>query len=587
MTRHPIRVLNAAGLLIAAAILLATGIVILQERARTVRDAERGLAKLNVLLADQTSRAMQGVDLVLSSLLDRFRAQGIRDPEAFGRLGSNYQTHELLRTKMSGLSQIDALSVVDRRGQLINFSRSFPVPEIDLSDRDYFRSLRILRDDQTPGGQNYVSAPVQNRGTGTWTIYLARRVEGPDGSFLGLVLGAIELRFFEDLYRTLDLGPGSSVALWRRDGTLLARYPDGNGVGKTYAFTWSSDEATRGGYSFISVVDGSERIGSTRFVRDFPLALNINVTRESALLDWRRQALILGCSGLFVAIAALILVWTITRQLGSYALLTQARAEREDAMARHMRSEAADRAKNEFLAHMSHELRTPLNAVIGFSEMMAGEMLGPIPARYRTYAEDIRDSGSHLLRIINDILDVSKIEAGRMELREETVDLRQTVRQVAQLLRPRAEAAGIAVDHDGETEPLLIYVDERLIKQVLLNLVGNAVKFTHAGGSVRIDVSRDPSGRTELCVADTGIGIAPEDLDRIIEPFVQVEGRLNRRFEGTGLGLPLSKGMVELHGGALGIASVVGTGTTIRVVLPASRSRTLAAGRILENETRL
>jgi signal transduction histidine kinase len=236
------------------------------------------------------------------------------------------------------------------------------------------------------------------------------------------------------------------------------------------------------------------------------------------------------------------------------------------------RAEAANRAKSEFLANMSHELRTPLNAIIGFSELMQIAPHGPLGARqYEGYVADIRDSGVHLLGIINDILDLSKAEAGRMELAEEIVDAASLVGDVCRLVRHRCEQAKLRLDAEAVAPLPLLYCDERKLKQMLLNLLSNAVKFTPAGGRIAVTVAMAPRDRLQITVRDTGIGIAPEHLARVLEPFAQVDGSLSRKHDGTGLGLPLVKAMMALHGGTLELASAVGAGTVATLVFPPER----------------
>jgi signal transduction histidine kinase len=236
-------------------------------------------------------------------------------------------------------------------------------------------------------------------------------------------------------------------------------------------------------------------------------------------------------------------------------------------------AEAASRAKSGFLATMSHELRTPLNAIIGFSEMMLREVLGELGnEQYRSYVADIHASGTHLLQIINDILDLSKAESGKLELYEDVFDLRDTIRAVGQLTCTRISEAGLssAVQLPGDLP--LLRADERKTKQVLLNLVTNAVKFTPPGGHIEILGGYDKRTGLALTVADTGIGIAESDLERVLEPFVQVDSSLSRQHQGTGLGLPLVKAIMELHNGTLVLESEVGVGTRVTVTFPPERA---------------
>ena len=234
-------------------------------------------------------------------------------------------------------------------------------------------------------------------------------------------------------------------------------------------------------------------------------------------------------------------------------------------------AETASRAKSEFLANMSHELRTPLNAILGFAEIIRDRLLGPIADRYAEYANDIHSSGSHLLGIINDILDLSKVEAGRIDLVEEIVELQDIVRSVVLLLRERVATAELALKVELPDALLLIRADERKLKQVLMNLLSNAVKFTPSGGEIKVSARAEGERGLVIEVRDNGIGIAPEDIARALSPFGQVDSRLSRRYEGTGLGLPLARALTELHGGALELDSAPGRGTAVRIVLPCDR----------------
>jgi PAS domain S-box-containing protein len=249
-------------------------------------------------------------------------------------------------------------------------------------------------------------------------------------------------------------------------------------------------------------------------------------------------------------------------------------ARRREAEAlREARDQATDasRSKSEFLANMSHELRTPLNAIIGFSEALERELFGPVGnPRYREYAEDIHDSGVHLLNLINDILDLSKIEAGHFKLHEDEADLAAIVASACRIVRHRAQQAEISIETVLPTPALSLFADERALKQVFINLISNAVKFSNDRGMVRIEATVRSEG-LRIAVIDHGIGIAEEDIPKALAPFTQVDGTLSRAHEGTGLGLPLAKHLTELHGGMLTIESAPGEGTTVYVDLPASR----------------
>jgi PAS domain S-box-containing protein len=263
---------------------------------------------------------------------------------------------------------------------------------------------------------------------------------------------------------------------------------------------------------------------------------------------------------------------------GSGNDVTAAKVAEDDLRAAKEQAEAASRAKSEFLATMSHELRTPLNAIIGFSDILKREILGPIGTPvYREYVGDILSSGEHLLALISDILDFVKADSGSLELHDDDVDMVNVARNVVRILLTQSEATGVTLSIVGEEE-LVVKGDERRLKQILLNLVGNAVKFTPRGGTVAIEAHRRDEG-AEIVVRDNGIGIAPIDLPRVMEPFKQVDGSFSRKQEGIGLGLAICERLVRLHGGTLSLASELGKGTmaTVRLPNPATISPRLVA----------
>jgi signal transduction histidine kinase len=235
-------------------------------------------------------------------------------------------------------------------------------------------------------------------------------------------------------------------------------------------------------------------------------------------------------------------------------------------------AEAANRAKSQFLANMSHELRTPLNAIIGFAEVIADKLVEESKTdKIREYAGDIHSSGKHLLNVINDILDIARIEAGSLDLREEWVAVRSLLAMPLDICRSRIVENSLSLVVDLPPDLPDMYCDGRLVRQVLINLISNAAKFTPKGGAITVSFGREQDRRLRISIADTGIGIAPEDIDNALAPFRQVDNELGRRYDGTGLGLPLSKAFVELHGGSFALASQPGKGTTVTLHFPRAR----------------
>jgi signal transduction histidine kinase len=238
-------------------------------------------------------------------------------------------------------------------------------------------------------------------------------------------------------------------------------------------------------------------------------------------------------------------------------------------MAAKEQAEQANRAKSMFLANMSHELRTPLNAISGFSEIIQEELFGPLgDPHYSEYARDIHASGQHLLSIINDILDLSRIEEGMDELEESEHAIVDAIEACLPLVRERSAAARVRIELDIAAGLPRVIIDLRRVKQILINLLSNAIKFTEAGGNITILAAMAEGGSLEIAVRDNGIGMRPEDISRALEPFGQIDSSLARRYEGTGLGLSLARKLVEAHGGRLLINSELGVGTNVRMLLP-------------------
>jgi signal transduction histidine kinase len=431
-----------------------------------------------------------------------------------------------------------------------------------------------------PGGN-----PVINRDADLWFVLplfdgnvVQKRVEERHEALLGFAIGAIRISKMIDA--AIDAtGPAPAVSLRLIDET------PGSAERVLYARNWSdrAELSHRSSRDFVHTA--SFEIAGNAWTLELVRTFDYSVRPQDAV-PWGVALITLLLTGLLLQHMAA----TVFRRLA----IEHAVRERTAALARandelqmeiserrraevNLRSakeqaEVASRAKSEFLAMVSHELKTPLNAIIGFSDILANQTLGPIGReQYLEYASDIRDSGHYLLKIINDILDLSRIETGNLTLIEEKVDLVSVVQSAVRLIRPRADLAQLAIETEiPAAGGLLVMADARALKQIMVNLLSNAVKFTPKGGrvTIRLDIEE---GRPVIVVTDTGIGIPDHDLPRVCEPFVQVDTSLGRRFEGTGLGLALTKRLVDLHGGELILRSSVGEGTTVLVHLPAER----------------
>ena len=511
--------------------------------------AEASLSRHSLMLAEQTDRSFKSVDLVLSSIGDYIGRQGVTDNDSFIQLMSRYETFLLLKEKITGLPHVEAVTLIDATGRLINFSRSWPIPDVKVTDRDYYLTLK---DD--PNLESYISMPVRNRATGTWNIYIARRLNDPDGAFLGLVLGAISLQYFENFFGSTVLGAGSSVSMVREDGTLLARFPRSERIG---AASMSAQRALHAGGILreTSTSERGRRIVSARALANYPVAITVTQTEESALLEWRRMAALLGvsslaCCLLIVIAAAMISRWWRARDRAVSA------------------AQAASHAKSSFLAVMSHEIRTPMNAVLGLA---AALLTTPLSEDQRRSVVAMHDAGDNLLELLNDILDFSKLEAGRITFEAIAFSPDTLVDNAVSVIGPRASAKSLTLKSVRESAlPVALIGDPGHIRQVLLNLLSNAVKFTATGEVVVTTrcLARDQVHATiEWSVSDTGIGIAPDRIKDLFNDFAQADSSISRRFGGSGLGLSICKRLVEQMGGEISLVSAPGQGSTFRFSL--------------------
>ena len=302
----------------------------------------------------------------------------------------------------------------------------------------------------------------------------------------------------------------------------------------------------------------------------FEIYMDVTALHAATRQSMIHGTIVVGLGFLVIFMLLVIVVWHSDR------VIARTQAHNLALTASHARAEAASQAKSEFLANMSHELRTPLNAIIGFAEIIGAETMGPIgtPA-YTSYANDIRDSGRHLLAIINDVLDLARVESGRMDVVRAPFDARKTIESVVETLQDQAAAKRHTLAASPVAEPLVIEGDERKLQHVLFCLISNAVKFTPDGGVIQVAAMRGVKGTIVLSVSDTGIGMREEDIPVALSAFGQVDSSLTRRFEGTGLGLTLAKKFVEMMGGTIEISSTPNRGTTVMLCLPGRASAQL------------
>lgn len=400
---------------------------------------------------------------------------------------------------------------------------------------------------------------IQDLNNGRWLQVQDRRT--PDGGTVSICVDITDVRRADDTFKLMfDNNP---VPMWLWDGSPSLRILDLNEAA-LHHLGYAREDIPH--LTVFDLLSGEERPAlnamiASGVVRPYDGDRMWRPRRKDGELRYAVPYIhILPRDDKVSFVGAIVDV--TDRVLAEKTLRDNAR-ELSDAL---MRAEAASRAKSEFLATMSHELRTPLNAIIGFSDILKGEMFGPMgSARYKEYAQSIHGSGSHLLGVINDILDISRMDSGEIELDLEPVEVGSVIDECIDAIAPMAQNESVCIERD--IEPAFLMVDRRRLRQMLFNLLSNAVKFTPRCGQVRITAASTHDGFA-ITVSDTGIGMAPDSIPRALERFGQIDSSLARKYEGVGLGLPLTKQFAELHGATLSIESVPGTGTTATILFP-------------------
>jgi signal transduction histidine kinase len=549
------------------ALLIASIVKIRQD---ALDEARLRASYLSAALEEDLEGALDIAAVVSEFVKRRVEAEGDAAPLA-----------ELKQEVVKYIPRLIGISTIGPDGHLLATSGDVATSPPDFSQFDFFIANRA----STSSGFR-VGKPVTGLLSGQAVIPETQRLEKKDGAFAGVLLFLIDPVRATAMYHQVDLGNSGSLMIVGTDGTIFAGYVLPRGLDPSLIGTRVAAQiatllqgAPSGSYVAASPIDGIERVHSWRRLKDFPLVALVGLGKAEALAGANRQAILMSGLGLLSVGLLLALTATLGREISrrikqAFALESHRRKLKEinaECRSAKLQAERANQSKSLFLANIGHELRTPLTAIIGFAEITRDKVFGNDLDRYAGYASDIYEAGTHLLELIGNLLDWSKIEAGKFELHEKALDLSQIEADCLRLVRGQAENRGIELAASPGGAGISLCADETALKQIILNVLSNAIKFTPRGGSVWLGRTLEADGSLKVAVRDSGIGMTEDEVRQALEPFRQVQNALSQHRDGTGLGLPLAAQLTELHGGSLAIESHPSQGTTVSIHFPAWR----------------
>lgn len=566
------------GITIILLICAGAGFAAYELRQRDINEAKRELRALDILLAEETERSIQSADLMLQSIQEKFAGDGIDTADAFSSSLAGRETFEMLKARTTGMPLLDAVELIDAEGRLVNMSRFFPAPEINVADSDFFRALKNRATDAP-----YLSGPARSRSVGKLDIFLARRFNNKQGEFVGVLVAALDPVYFQNLFGALQGGDG--VSLWRRDGTVLVSSPTLTGVDTLFKQLPSRSLRRMGEpMTYVAAATSSEpsRIVAAMADREFPLVLSVSKTVDEVLADWRQflALLILGTILCVLMIGTIMLL--LMRQFSTYEQLTAAVAERGRAVALREQAEAQLRQAQklesigQLTGGIAHDFNNLLTAVLGNLELLKRHLESK-DRRLYNFAKNAYDAANRGASLTQRLLAFSR----RQPLEPRPTGLASLLAAISEILRRTlGEKIDITANIATDLRPAL--VDQNQLENAILNIAINARDAMEGGGRLHFEaVNHNCAGMVDarglampldqcilLSISDTGKGMTQEVLERVFEPFFSTKpaGR------GTGLGLSQVYGFIKQTGGHITLQSEIGKGTKVSMYLPCAET---------------